>query len=552
MIFGRGKEGVVVEKDLTVGSPRKVLWKFCLPLFGSIVFQQLYNIADSLVAGKFIGENALAAVGNSYEITLVFIAFAFGCNIGCSVVAARLFGAKRIADVKSAVSTAYISSAGLCLLLTIVGLACAPLLLRAINTPTSIFDDSLLYLYIYVGGLFFLFFYNIATGVFSALGDSVTPFMLLAVSSVANIFVDILFVTVFSMGVAGVAWATFMCQGVSCIVANAILVARLKKLRSEEKHRVFSKPLLAEFARVAVPSILQQSFVSVGNIVIQSIINTFGESVIAGYSAAIKYNNFAILSFTTLGTGMSNFTAQNLGADKPLRVRQGFRAGLVMVCSFALVFTLIYVLAGEYVIRLFMNETASAAALETGKTFLLIVAPFYVIISAKVMADGILRGAGAMKMFMISTFTDLILRVVLSYALSPSLGATGIWSAWPIGWGVATVISMGFYFGTRKKLFPLRAEADAVPPAGKDSSDVACAVADDVFGTETETASDDALPVTPLSEQNVAARDENSPETTCHVTGCAPPFSAEKANPTSDTIANENAILDDDNQKTAF
>ena len=240
-----------MEKDLTVGSPRKVLWKFCLPLFGSIVIQQLYNIAYSLVAGKINGENSLAADGNSYEITLVFIAFAFGCNIGCSVVAARFFGAKRIADVKSAVSTAYISSAVLCAVLTVLGLTCAPLLLKAINTPDSIFADSLLYLYIYVGGLFFLFFYNIATGVFAALGDSVTPFILLAVSSVANIFVDILFVTVFAMGVAGVAWATFICQGMSCVVANIVLVFRLKKLRSEEKHRVFSKAMLGEFAKVA-------------------------------------------------------------------------------------------------------------------------------------------------------------------------------------------------------------------------------------------------------------------------------------------------------------
>lgn len=445
-----------MEKDLTVGSPRKVLWKFCLPLFGSIVFQQLYNIADSLVAGKFIGENALAAVGNSYEITLVFIAFAFGCNIGCSVVAARFFGAKRIADVKSAVSTAYISSAVLCLLLTVLGLSCAPLLLKAINTPDSIFADSLLYLYIYVGGLFFLFFYNIATGVFAALGDSVTPFILLAVSSVANIFVDILFVTVFSMGVAGVAWATFICQGISCVVANAVLVFRLKKLRSDEKHRVFSKEMLGEFARVAIPSMLQQGFVSVGNIVIQSIINTFGEAVIAGYSAAIKYNNFAVLSFTTLGNGMSNFTAQNIGAEKPDRVRKGFRAGLAMVCSFAVVFTLVYTLAGRYAVQLFMNDSASAEALSTGVTFLLIAAPFYVIIAAKIMADGVLRGAGEMKLFVISTFTDLILRVALSYLLSYFLGATGIWSAWPIGWGVATVLSLTFYFLTKKKLLARR------------------------------------------------------------------------------------------------
>ena len=204
---------VIMNKDLTVGNPSTVLWKFCLPLFGSIVFQQLYNIADSWVAGKFIGQNALAAVGNSYEITLIFIAFAFGCNIGCSVLVSQLFGAREYGDVKTAVFTAALSSGLVCLLLMLVGILGCDGLLTLINTPEEVFADSALYLDIYVWGLPFVFFYNIATGVFSALGDSKTPFIFLAVSSLSNIAVDILFVTAFKMGVAGVAWATFLCQG---------------------------------------------------------------------------------------------------------------------------------------------------------------------------------------------------------------------------------------------------------------------------------------------------------------------------------------------------
>ncbi len=203
-----------MNKDLTVGNPSTVLWKFCLPLFGSIVFQQLYNIADSWVAGKFIGQNALAAVGNSYEITLIFIAFAFGCNIGCSVLVSQLFGAREYGDVKTAVSTAALSSGLVCLLLMLVGILGCDGLLTLINTPEEVFAASALYLDIYVWGLPFVFFYNIATGVFSALGDSKTPFIFLAASSLSNIAVDILFVTAFKMGVAGVAWATFLCQGI--------------------------------------------------------------------------------------------------------------------------------------------------------------------------------------------------------------------------------------------------------------------------------------------------------------------------------------------------
>ena len=192
-----------MNKDLTVGNPSTVLWKFCLPLFGSIVFQQLYNIADSWVAGKFIGQNALAAVGNSYEITLIFIAFAFGCNIGCSVLVSQLFGAREYGDVKTAVSTAALSSGVVCLLLMLVGILGCDGLLTLINTPKEVFADSALYLDIYVWGLPFVFFYNIATGVFSALGDSKTPLYFLMLSTLTNIVLDLLFVIKFHMGVAG-------------------------------------------------------------------------------------------------------------------------------------------------------------------------------------------------------------------------------------------------------------------------------------------------------------------------------------------------------------
>ena len=183
-----------MNKDLTVGNPTKILWLFCMPLFGSIIFQQLYNIADSFVAGKFISENALAAVGNSYEITLIFIAFAFGCNIGCSVVVSEFFGAKRYADVKTTVYTAFLASGVICLILMLIGIFGCNSLLHWINTPSEIFADSALYLDIYVYGLPFVFFYNISTGIFSALGDSKTPFIFLAASSTSNIAADIWFV----------------------------------------------------------------------------------------------------------------------------------------------------------------------------------------------------------------------------------------------------------------------------------------------------------------------------------------------------------------------
>lgn len=434
-----------MNKDLTVGNPQKVLWKFCLPLFGSIIFQQIYNIADSLIAGKFIGENALAAVGNSYEITLIFIAFAFGCNIGCSVIISQLFGAKQYTELKTAVKTAMIGSAILCLILMMIGTFGSHVLLTLIHTPENIFSDSQLYLDIYVWGLPFVFFYNIATGIFSALGDSKTPFWFLAISSTANIFVDILFVKTFRMGVAGVAWATFLCQGISCILALIFVFVRLHKIETTSKGKLFSFELFKKIAIIAVPSILQQSFISVGNIIIQSVINGFGSSVIAGYSVAIKLNNLVITSFTTLGNGISNYTAQNIGAQKLGRVKEGFSAGRKMVWLLCIPLFLLYMFAGEILIRFFMDNP-SQEALHTGITILRIFSPFYFVVSVKLVADGILRGAGMMKQFMIATFTDLILRVVLAFVLSgTALGATGIWCAWPIGWTIAMIFSIHFY-----------------------------------------------------------------------------------------------------------
>ena len=433
-----------MNKDLTVGKPESVLWKFCLPLFASIIFQQLYNIADSLVAGKFIGENALAAVGNSYEITLIFIAFAFGCNIGCSVIVSQFFGAKDYKNMKTSVYTAMISTAVLCAVLMLFGVLFCGNLLKLIKTPSAILNDSKLYLDIYIYGLPFMFFYNMATGIFSALGDSKTPFIFLVVSSVTNIFVDIIFVKAFNMGIAGVAWATFICQGISAVLAVIVVFLRLSKIKVLQRCPVFSFIILVKLLKIAIPSILQQSFISIGNIIIQSVINEFGAVTIAGYSAAVKLNNLVITSFTTLANGISNFTAQNLGAGKSERIRDGFKAGLKMVWIISIPLVLLYFFAGKQLLYLFLDNPTNTA-IHTGIMFLCILSPFYFVVSTKLVADGILRGAGLMSRFMITTFTDLILRVVLAIILSKQFGSTGIWCAWPIGWSIATTLSVIFY-----------------------------------------------------------------------------------------------------------
>lgn len=247
------------------------------------------------------------------------------------------------------------------------------------------------------------------------------------------------------MGIAGVAWATFLCQGASCILSLALVLKRLRDIRTETKVLVFSWSLLGKIAVVAIPSILQQSFISVGNMLIQGRINSFGVSVAAGYSAAVKLNNLVITSFTTIGNGISNFAAQNLGAARFGRIREGFRAGWRLVWCLCVPFCIAYVAFGRYLLLLFMDRS-SQTALQTGREFLWILSPFYFVVSVKLVADGILRGTSAMGQFMVATFTDLILRVVLSFLLSGWTGsALGIWCSWPVGWTIATGMSLFFY-----------------------------------------------------------------------------------------------------------
>ena len=313
-----------------------------------------------------------------------------------------------------------------------------------IRTPAELMADSAEYLDIYTLGLPFLFLYNVATGIFTALGDSRTPFLFLAGSSTANIAADVLFVAAFDLGVAGVAWATFLCQGVSCVLSLWVVARRVRGVPSEGERVWFSWKMLGQIAVVAIPSILQQSFVSVGNIIIQSVVNSFGASVIAGFAAATKLNNVLISSLTTLGSGISNYASQNLGAGKKERVKAGLGAGVRLLGSICLCFTALYLLAGRQLLMLFMNSP-TGEAINTGLTFLQTIAPFYLLLAFKLTSDGLMRGCGMMGRFMATTLSDLFLRVVLAMLFSRWLGVNGIWLSWPVGWFVGTVLSMVFY-----------------------------------------------------------------------------------------------------------
>ncbi len=431
--------------DLTHENPTKTLIKFALPMVLSVAFQQVYNIADKLIAGRYAGEDALAAVSASYPITMIIMAFALGTNIGCSVVISGLYGGKKYNEVKTAVSTSIILALSASVILSVLSLLFADPMLRLLKTPMNIFDDSALYLRIYIYGFIFLYLYNICTGAFNALGNSKTPLYFLIASSVGNIILDYVFVAVFHWGVAGVAWATFIAQGASSILSLIAILFEMKKIKSDKNPPLLSSSTLKKILAIAIPSILQQSFVSVGNLMIQSLVNGFdSSSVIAGYGVAVQLNTFAVTVFNTSGNAVSNYTAQNLGSGNYDRVRQGFRSAIKIGAVIAIPFVAAYTFAGNFMVGLFLDAPTSAA-LQTGREFLMIVAPFYFLVMIKLSSDGIMRGASAVRFFVMSTFSDLLLRVVLAYILSPHLGVTGIWLSWPIGWGLSAALVFAFY-----------------------------------------------------------------------------------------------------------
>lgn len=430
--------------DLTKGNPNRTLWRFILPMLISVMFQQMYNVADSVIAGRFISENAVSAIGASHPVVMLFMQVANGLNSGCAVVISQFFGAKKYIRMKTAVSTSIIGVSAISLILTAAGVALCGPILNGLNTPDNIFGDAKIYLNVYLGGLFFLFLYNVCNGIFTALGDSKTPLFFLIGSSVGNILLDIVAVAVFDMGIAGIAWATFAAQGASGVLAAITLLTRLHKIKLSHKYPKYSPSMAKKISKIAIPAILQSSFISVGNLFIQGLINALGEAVMAGYSIGMRVSVFAVASLNCVSNGVSSFTAQTIGASKTYRVPSIFKAGMKLVLLGTIPFFAAYFFFPGFFVNLFV-EIPSAEALYAGTSVLRAFCPFYAILAFKIVADGVLRGAGAMRPFMIATFADLVLRVGLAFLLVPSMGILGICIAWPAGWVIGAVLAYIFY-----------------------------------------------------------------------------------------------------------
>lgn len=441
----------MTKENMLTGHPGKSLFYFALPMILGNLFQQFYNMVDSIIVGQFVGENALASVGASAALTTVFIMVAGGASIGAGVVTAQYLGSKRFGDMKTSVNTAMLTLLGISILLSLFGLFMNRHILLLLGTPDNILPDALTYLQIYFLGLPFLFLYNVLSSMFNALGDSKTPLYLLLFSSLLNIVLDLLFVCSFQWGVAGVAIATVIAQGLSALAGFVLLRKRLGSFAASEPVHRYNVQMLVTMLKIAIPSTLQQSIVSIGMLLVQSVVNSFGSSVLAGYSSAIRVENLCIVPMICIGNALSTFTAQNLGADQKDRIQKGYRSSLLMVAAAALMLFVLVTFLYEPMISLFIDRTSSTMAYETGASYLGFIRFFFVFIGLKMATDGVLRGAGDVVPFTLANLVNLSIRVLASYLLAPVVGVQAIWYAIPMGWIANFIISGLRYLSGRWK-----------------------------------------------------------------------------------------------------
>ncbi|MCC2254222.1 MATE family efflux transporter [Ruminococcus sp. CLA-AA-H200] len=424
--------------------PFNALFIFSLPMIIGNLFQQTYTMADSAIVGRYVGEQALAAVGASYSLTNIFICIAFGGGVGASVVVSRYFGAKELNRMKLAVLTSFVTFLVISFALGGTGLLLSRHIMILLNTPADVLDMAVEYLNIYFLGLPFLFMYNILSSMFNALGKSRIPLYFLIFSSLFNIWLDIVLITRFHMGVAGAAWATLIAQGISAVLSFLVFMILLKKLNCGHT-KPFDREELSEMTRIALPSILQQSTVSIGMMLVQSVVNGFGSQALAGFSAGMRVESMCIVPMQALGNAVSSFTAQNIGAQKKERVPSGYRSSVRLVILYAVIICVILELFHEPVIQFFLGEDGTAKALQTGSDYLVFMGWFFCLIGFKMTVDGVLRGAGDMKMFTIANLVNLSIRVVLSMTLAPVAGIGMVWYSVPIGWFANWAISYRQY-----------------------------------------------------------------------------------------------------------
>jgi putative MATE family efflux protein len=431
-------------KDLTTGKESSLILKFALPMLAGNVFQNLYSIVDSIIVGKFLGKEALAAVGASFPIIFTLISLVIGVGSGATIVISQYFGAKRNADVVRTIDTIFIFLLITSIIISIVGVTFSEPIFRLLRLPEEILPDAVLYLNIYVSGMFAFFGFNGISSVLRGLGDSKTPLWFMIFATIANIILDLLFVIVFKWGIAGVAIATIIAHGSAFFVAIVWLNKHHSLVRFSVTRAKFDNKIFKECLRIGLPTGFQQSFVAIGMMALMGIVNGFGTNVIAAYTVALRLDAFAKMPSMNFASALSSFAGQNFGAGREKRAKRGFTATMLMSAIYSAIITIIILLFGESMMKLF---TTDIDVIKIGKDYLVIVSSFYLAFSAMFTVIGMLRGAGATLIPMFITLITLwIIRIPLSIVLSEtSMGVDGIWWAVPISWIFGAIASYVYY-----------------------------------------------------------------------------------------------------------
>lgn len=430
-------------RDLTEGSETKEIILFALPMLIGNVFQQLYNMVDSIVVGQFVGKQALAAVGSSFSVLFLMLALIMGLTMGFTILIAQYFGAKDKIKVRAVVDTAYIVLFWAGLGLSAAGMLAVPWILAALRVPEAVAPEAAVYLRILFGGSLATFGYNGIAAMLRGIGDSKTPLYLLMAATLLNIVLDLLFVVVFRWGVAGVAWATIIAQGFSCLGALAILSKRRDLVRLNIRELRFDPAIFKLSLKIGIPSGIQQTMVAAGMMVLTRIVNTFGTDVMAGYSAAARLDTFAMMPSMNLSQAISTFVGQNLGAGKPERVKRGHTSALLVGLIISVAIGASVMAFGPTLMRLFTTDTE---VIRIGARYLFIVGAFYILFTIMFMNNGVLRGAGDVMIPMVNTLLALwVIRIPVAIYLSSFMGPDGIWWSIPAGWLMGAIFSTWYY-----------------------------------------------------------------------------------------------------------
>ena len=455
-------------KDMSQGNPFKVILLFAIPMILSVTLQQLYNLADNFIAGHFISSvDSFDAVGIVYPITVIFLDIAVGFGVGCGVVAANYFGAKDYISLKKTARVGIISTLVLGLITTLVGFAIIyPLLKMMINTSSGdgCFNEALSYMLIYISGIIFLFIYNYAMYMFQSLGNSKTPLYFLIFSTLLNVGLDLLFVVPIKLNSAGLALGTVISEAIAAILSLVVLFRSIEKMDKEKVHG-FDKPIFKKIVSVSIPSILQGLFISIGGVIITTILTSVGgNNVAGGYSAAYKICYIAINIFTVLCNALTNFVSQNVGAKKHERIMQGYYSTLIICAIFCVIATVVILPFKEFWVKVFLsgeNDENTETIINSGTLFISSVVPFFFLMVIKIPLDGVLKGSMDMLGFTLGTSVDLVVRVIAALVLGNMFGYQGVYFAWPIGWAIGAIISVFmFFYGRwkRKCNFPKKEE----------------------------------------------------------------------------------------------